>query len=113
MATMKEQRTEYRAYILRAYGKYDWQLEWRPVGIWNTDLAVVKRELNRELREWDGKPLKTAREVRSAEFAKEMMITDWKIKSRVVTKKPDVTEGHRDLPDISGLEDPKEDYFYI
>ena len=110
---MTEQRIEYRAYVKRGYGCYDWQLEYRAIHQWNTDLNEVKKDLKRELAEWDGKPKRTVHEVRSAKTAKEMMVTDWKIKSRVVTKKPDYQEGHRELPDYQGIEDPKEDYMYI
>lgn len=104
-----EKRIEYRAYIKRGYGEYDWQQEFRAIHAWCTDLEAVKRDLKRELAEWDGKPRRTAREVRSARTAKDMMITDWKILSREVTKLPNVLEGSRELPDLEGIDDPAED----
>lgn len=108
-----EKWIEYRAFVKRGYGEHDWQQEFRAIHQWCTDLKAVKRDLESELAEWDGKPKRTVHEVRSAKFAKDMMITDWKILSREVTKLPNVLEGHREAPDLEGIEDPAEDVIYI
>lgn len=103
-----EKWVEYKAFVRRRNDKYD--TRWQGVSIgWSESLAKVKRELRETLDEWDGKPRRTAREIRSAQFAQEMMITDWKILSREVTKLPNVLEGSRELPDLEGIEDPAED----
>lgn len=70
-----------------------------------TAMLVIKEAL----AVWDGKPRNTPSEMRSAKMAKEMMITDWKIKVREVSDWEVTEEGCAKYDESFAEGDPKED----
>lgn len=106
-------RIEYKAFVKCGYWKQK-EGKWQGICMgWDTNLAKVKRELEAHLKQWDGRPVCTAREHTSAETAKTLMVTDWKIKCREVEDLENVLEGHRDAPTINEADDPKDDWMLI
>lgn len=109
-------KKQYMPVVKCGYSPYDEFGVWhKPItksstfrGIY-TSKEIAMLVIKEALAEWDGKPRNTLSEKRSAKMAKEMMITDWKIKVREVSDWEVADEGRTKYDKSFAEGDPKED----
>ena len=113
-------KKEYMVLVKCEHSPYDKFKVWhRPLtrssnmrGIYSSKeiaMAVVKEALDT----WDGKPKNTKRERMSAKMAKEMMVTDWRIREREVSDWETTDIAHIEYDKSFAKDDPNEDWIAI
>ena len=103
-------KKQYRAYFKRRFSDdprdHEWMtfIDWK----WSSDLDKVMSQLKEYMDEFDGRPKKETGYSVSKETAKKLMVTDWRIKVRLVEYLEDEDEGRLEYPDVSAMEEQED-----
>lgn len=85
---------------------------WKRDNIYKSESDAME-VIKEALIQFDGKPKDTPTEKMSAKTAKELMITDWKIKVREVSEWEEIKRESVKYEEAFAKDDPKEDWFAV